>query len=483
MKTKKIIAILAIGLSMTACVSEDINTDSNSAYTTVPGALVNYAQKELSDYVNTPSVNQNNFRLTMQYWQETTYVNESNYDFTNRNVSNQIFSNNYVNVLNNLAQAKMIITKYAPTADEAQGWTINKKNQLAIIDIMQVYTFQNLVDTFGNIPYTQGANLSDFPLPAYDDAATIYIDLIKRINTDIANLDVSGTGFKSFDEGDQLYGGNISKWKTLANSVKLKLGLAIADSNAALAKTTALDAIAAGVITSTAGNWKFQYLAASPNFNPLYENLVASGRDDYFAAKTIVDFMVAKADPRISSYFEEISSGGYLGQTIGEGGEFANFSAIGSFAYTETTPGILLSNTEVAFYIAEANARWNTTAAAASYRAAVTASIVEWGGTTTDATNYLTLNPFNATNWKKSIGEQAWVAMYNQALTSWNFWRRLDFPVLLAPATAITNAGAKVPVRMTYPVLEQQVNNTNYTAASGAIGGDLLTTKLFWDKF
>ncbi|NRT15043.1 hypothetical protein HNP99_001390 [Flavobacterium sp. 28A] len=483
MKTKKIIAILAISLSMTACVSEDINTDPNSAYDTTPGSLINYAQKELSDYVNTPSVNQNNFRLTMQYWQETTYVNESNYDFTNRNVSNQIFSNNYVNVLDNLEEAKKIIINYSPSIAEAPGWPVNKKNQLAIIDIMEVYTFQNLVDTFGNVPYSQAANLATYPLPIYDDGSTIYLDLIKRINSDIASLDISGTGFTSFDEGDKLYGGNISKWLILANTVKLKLGIAISDSNPVLAKTTALDAITAGVITSPSENFQFQYLAASPNYSPLYENLVAVGRDDFFAAKTLVDFMNTKADPRIGKYFDEIPTGGYLGQTIGEGGEFGDFSAASSFAYTETTPGMLLSYTEVAFYIAEANARWNSTVAATSYNTAVTASILEWGGTTAEATTYLTSNPYNPANWKKSIGEQAWVAMYNQALTSWNFWRRLDFPVLLAPSTAITNAAGKVPVRMSYPVLEQQVNNTNYTVASDAIGGDLLTTKIFWDKF
>jgi hypothetical protein len=483
MKTKKIIAIIAIGLTMTACVSEDVNTDPNSAYKTVPGSLINYAEKELSDYVNTPSVNTNNSRLTMQYWQETTYVNESNYDFTNRNVSNTIFSINYVNVLNNLEQAKNIIENYAPTASEANGWPANKKNQLAIIDILEVYTFQNLVDTFGNIPYSEAANLISFPLPKYDDGAKIYEDLIKRINTDITNLDITATGFQSFDEGDQYFNGNISKWLTLANSVKLKLGISIADSNPTLAKTTALNAISAGVMMNPADNCQFQYLVASPNYNPLYENLVANGRDDFFAGKTLVDFMNTKADPRISKYFDEVTGGGYVGQVIGQGGEFANFSHIGEFAYTETTPGVLLNYTEVTFYIAEADARWNTSAAADSYKKAVTTSILEWGGTTSEATTYLIANPFNAANWKKSIGEQAWVAMYNQGLTSWNFWRRLDFPVLLAPATAITNAGGKVPVRLTYPVLEQQVNNANYTSASAAIGADLLTTKLFWDKF
>ena len=73
--------------------------------------------------------------------------------------------------------------------------------------------------------------------------------------------------------------------------------------------------------------------------------------------------------------------------------------------------------------------------------------------------------------------------MFNQGHTSWNFYRRLDYPILSAPATAVANAENKVPVRMTYPVREQSVNSTNWESASTAIGGDKLTTKLFWDKF
>jgi hypothetical protein len=485
MEMKKIIAILTIGLSMTACVNEDINTDPHSAYTTVPGSLVTYTQKELSDYVNTPSVNENNFRLTMQYWQETTYVNESNYDFTNRNVSNNIFLLNYVNILNNLGKAKEIINVYDPTPTEAPNWPVNKQNQLAIVDLMQVYTYQLLVDTFGNVPYTQAANLNAYPLPVYDDGATIYVDLIKRVDAATAKLvnTTSTTDFDTFTDGDKYYAGSIQKWRIFANSLKLKLAIGIADSNPTLAQTTANAAIAAGVMTSPADNAQLPYLAASPNYNPLFENLSASGRDDFFAGKTLVDYMNTTNDPRISHYYDPITGGTYVGQVIGQGGEFGTFSNIGEFAYTATTPGVILNYTEVAFYIAEANARWTPAAAATAYTTAVTASIVEWGGTPAQATAYLLTKPYDAANWKKSIGEQAWVAMFNQGLTSWNFWRRLDFPVLTAPTTAIINAGGKVPVRMAYPALEQQVNNSNWKAASTAIGGDLLTTKLFWDKF
>jgi hypothetical protein len=45
------------------------------------------------------------------------------------------------------------------------------------------------------------------------------------------------------------------------------------------------------------------------------------------------------------------------------------------------------------------------------------------------------------------------------------------------------NALSDFPVRFTYPILEQNINSSNYDAASTAIGGDRVTTKLFWDKY
>jgi hypothetical protein len=49
----------------------------------------------------------------------------------------------------------------------------------------------------------------------------------------------------------------------------------------------------------------------------------------------------------------------------------------------------------------------------------------------------------------------------------------------VAPADPLS----PTPVRYPYPVNEQNVNRLNYEAASTAIGGDLVSTKLWWDKF
>lgn len=470
---------MILGLSASCSNFEDTNTDPNSAYTTKPEALLSYSQKQLSDYLNTPSVNENNFRLMMQYWQEVTYVDESNYDFVNRNISNNVWSDLYVDTMQNLVKAKSIINEYTPTGTQIDTWPVTKANQIAILDIQQVLIYQLLVDTYGDIPYTQSNSIETITLPKYEKAETIYNDLIARLKNDLSLLNTNG---KSFSEGDLFYNGDVSKWKKFGNSLLLKLAIGIADQNPSLAQSTATTAINAGVMGSSSDNCLFNYLSASPNFNPLYENLVASNRNDFVAGKTLVDYMNTASDARIANFFDSNVTP-YKGGTIGTPSSFTTNSHIGSFAYTATTPGIIMNYTEVAFYLAEASARWGIGSPAATlYNNAVTASFSEWNMPSA-ATAYLAAHPYNASNWKKSIGEQAWVAMFNQGMTAWNFYRRLDFPALIAPATAVSQAEGKVPVRLQYPVREVTTNPTNYASASASIGGDKLTTKLFWDKF
>jgi len=480
--------IAIIALLLNSCFADDLNQDPNSLYKTTPSSLVSYSQKKLSDYMNTPDYNQNVFRLMMQYWQETQYIEESNYDFANRSVCDIIWRENYVYVLNNLEQAKVILEN---TKSLKADWLEKKKAQLAAIELLQVYTFQNLVDTFGDIPYSQALNINN-SLPAYDKGEDIYVDLINRAKNAVANL----TGLsitKSFDVGDLLYNGDIEKWKKFGNSLLLKLAIGIADHNDNLAKQTANEAITAGIMISADDNCQLPYLKNSPNYNPLYANFVASSRQDFIAGKTLVDYMnkVGNVDPRISKYYQTVKikdkdgniiEEKYIGQTIGKKGDFKAFSNIGDFAQKPDTPGTILSYTEIAFYKAEVAARWNIGNPEDEYKNAIKASMKEWGVSDTDAEAYVLANPYNFANWKKSIGEQAWVAMYNQGLVSWNFYRRLDYPVLLAAAGAIGAAEGKVPVRLQYAPKEQNVNSTNWSAASNAIGGDKLTTRIFWDK-
>lgn len=480
---KKFIAIISAFVLLQSCDNDrltEINQDPNSYYTTVPSTLLTYAEKNLTDYITTPNVNTNNLRLTMQYWQEVTYLDESRYNFTSRNISNSVWVYTYVRTLKNLEQAKVLINAYKPSAAEATSWPTTMKNQLAIVDLLQVYTYQVLVDTYGDIPYKEALDVDKYPLPTYDKASDVYADLILRVKADLANMNTSG---QSFASGEKIYNGNVSKWKKFGNSLLLKLGIGIADANDTMAKDAVNTAISGGVFTSKADDALLQYLSASPNYSQLYANLVASNRDDYVAGKTLIDQMNSTTDPRRSNYFQKTTSGVYLGGTIGAASSFSTYSHVGTFAYTATTPGIILNYTEVAFYLAEAAARWQIGGLPAPlYSTAVQASFNQWGYTPADAAAYLAANPFDPSNWKKSLGTQAWVAMYDQPMQAWNFYRRLDYPVLSAAQNAVQEAQGKVPVRLQYPISEQTTNPTNYTAASTAIGGDNLYTKIFWDK-
>ena len=150
-------------------------------------------------------------------------------------------------------------------------------------------------------------------------------------------------------------------------------------------------------------------------------------------------------------------------------------------------PGAILDYSEAEFLLAEAAERsmYGTPAdAEGHYNAGVTASILDWGGTLAEASLYLSQNDIAystaAGTWKQKIGEQAWIALYNRGFEGWSSYRRLDFPVLAAPAEADIT---QVPTRYTYPSREETLNGTNVEAAGTAIGGNTLTTKVFWDVF
>lgn len=116
------------------------------------------------------------------------------------------------------------------------------------------------------------------------------------------------------------------------------------------------------------------------------------------------------------------------------------------------------------------------------YRQAILASLAQYG--IIDATltaNYLAQASvqYNAGNFKQSVGEQKWLALFGQGLEAFAEWRRLDYPKL-APAVAGV-LGGQMPVRFIYPGSEQSLNGANYTKAVQDQGADALTTKLWFD--
>lgn len=493
---KHILAFLPIFL-LAACTKDltSLNDDPKNPKSVPSNALFTNAQHTLVNTLVSSNVNLNIWRLIVQQWQETTYTDESNYDLTTRSIPQGVWNTMYRDVLKDFEEAKKLIPGDVPDA-------AMQKNQLAILDIMEVYTWYYIVTTYGNVPYSQALNI-DNTFPKYDDAKTIYLDLFARLDADLAALTVAS---ESFGSADVIYGGDAAAWKLFANSLKLKMGITYADVDNAKAKSVVEAAAAAGVFTSNANNAEYHYLSGPPNTNPIWVDLVQSGRKDFVANKTLVDRLKAVNDPRLPFFFTGDGSStqttlSYSGGAPGASSNFATFSKPAGLPIKDAGgadikdprgklvnadfPGLILDYSEVEFALAEARERGYTVpgTAAGHYNSAITASITYWGGTGAEATAYL-LQPsvayLTATGtYKQKIGTQKWIALYNRGWDAWIEQRRLDYPTLVAPATALS----AYPLRYTYPTNEVNINGVNYASASTAIGGDKVTTKLFFDLF
>ena len=245
------------------------------------------------------------------------------------------------------------------------------------------------------------------------------------------------------------------------------------------AKALVESAYKSGVILADSDSYSQPFLTGQ-FANPVNQNLVASGRDDFLPSDVYVNQLKTNNDPRLSKYFTTDPKGGYTGGPYGSLAAYNNYSHITPTITGATVPGLIYDPVYVKFMLAEAAARGFTVGKSAAewYNDAVTSSMTQWGVSAADAATYLAAHPYDAANWKMSIGMEAWVAMYNRGFEAWYFFRRLDYPKLKAPGVA-----DGLVYRLTYSNNEYSTNKTNVEAAASAIGGDRYTTKVFWDKF
>jgi hypothetical protein len=477
---KRIIIFILPIVLMTACVEslDNWNVDQKKATVVPPRTLFTNALKGIIDIVTTPNVNSNNFRMFVQYWATTTYLDEPRYNMTQRLYSQNQWYAAYRDALVDLDNAKLLIEEDATLAADV------KANQLALVEIMEVYCWNFLVNTFGDVPYTEALDPENV-LPAYDDAATIYADLLVRLDAALGSLT---TGVASFGTADVVYGGSAAKWKTFGNSLKLRMGMLLADVDNGKAKTLVEQAATAGVILANADNARFPYISAPPNNNPVSANLnpLFSSREDFVMASTIIDAMNLRNDPRRAAYFTMVD-GEYKGGNYGFSNAYADFSHVSAKIIEPTFEALFIDASEMHFLLAEAVERGYAVTGTAEehYNAGVTQSILYWGGSAADATTYLAQSSVAyataAGNWKEKIGTQKWIALNNRGWDSWVEWRRLDYPALLPPSgPSIPNALA-IPTRMIYPVIEQTVNGNQWSTAAGRYNSDSPNAKLFWD--
>ena len=451
---------------------DEINENPNATENPVAAYLLTGSLKHGADLYWGKDANFGAELLFVQQWAAIQYTESDRYDIANTNVNvTSLWNTSYYTLITDLNKIL-----------DFENTKVNN-NYRGVALILRSWVFQLLTDSYGDIPYKEAGQLT----PKYDAQKYVYEGLLKELSDAQALLSADNSKI----EGDLVYQGDVSLWAKFANSLKLRIALRIADREPTLAKQTVNEVLASsfGLIDNVSSNFKFVY-TSSPQQNPMAAQFET--RQDYRISKTIVDKLTALKDPRLAVYAQlptDASVGTYVGAANGlSNGDannqgFSKTSKPGVYFLEDKSPATILTYSEVLFNLSEAAARGFIAGSAEDYyNKAIAASFNQFGITDNAVIQTYVQQAdvkFDVSNYKKSIGNQKWIAFYGQGLDAFAEWRRLDYPKLTAGPGSVLNGA--IPSRLFYPGAEQSLNGANYKAAVANQGADLLTTKLWFD--
>jgi hypothetical protein len=504
---KLLLPLLVFALVLSSCEDDltSLNDDPKAASEVTADPLFSNALVELGTLKSSVNYNNNMFMFMSQYWSATSYPSESQYDLTGRSIPSNYWSIMYRDVLNDLKRASSLVEEeqFTPDAEKAA--------MQAQAEVINVMAYHQLVTIYGNIPYSEALD-SDNVSPAYDNQADIYSKLMTRLNTAISGLETAVAnetpGFS--DAADVFYAGNMRAWVKFAKSLKMRMAIQVAETPGAVDfdPATAIEDASPGAFDSNADNLALEFTSTPPNRNPVWEDVINTGRNDFVASNTIIDMMNNLDDPRRAIQFTKVdtTSDGvdnprYQGGPYGASNDYIDFSHVRGPLLQPDFEGILIEYAEVEFIRAEAAVRgYNVTGTAQEhYDNAVRADMEYWDNAASDSSitdqeidDYLQQVPTqgpaafpvagSTRDQIEAIALQKWLGQYmNDNLQAWTDWRRLDHPTWYFADNPGADTENDIPTRFTYPVDEQNLNQSNWEDARDAIGGDEQTTLLFWD--
>jgi hypothetical protein len=420
----------------------------------------------------------------------------------------------------NLTQYKLINQNYQTAFIEfymaANNLNVIEKGSsdvyyVALAKIMKAYIFQNLVDCWGDVPYSEAFQAEAGNLkPKYDNQKGIYEDLVVQLDAAMAAIQAAPVTAAAVPaSSDVMFGGDMALWLKFANTLKLRILLHQADMadraayiTGAIATTSSIGYLGAGESALVNPGFVVSQGKMNPFYETFYNNAATSQSDGisyYFAGKDVVDYYLGTNDPRIAKFFKTFDGtnydGNYFGQLPANLKVQAKTSQLGYVAGdagtmigTPTKSAPLLTDFESLFIQAEAAQR-NLIAGdpQSLYESAVAQSFSYMGLTATEAANFVSqpsplVNYANGSDKLKLILTQKWASLNGVApVEIWTDYRRTGFPTGLTFSVDPARASDFPPIRLLYPQDEINVNNASVLAAKAAQGWkNEFETKIFW---
>lgn len=387
-------------------------------------------------------------------------------------------------------------------------------NILSMARILKAFQFHIITDLYGDVPYSEaglGFFNSNFA-PAYDEQKNIYPDLLKELEE--AGDALSASAYIPA-ASDFVYGGDVAKWKKFANSLMLRLGMRLQKVDETAAKAWVAKAISRGVMSNNTETFAIKHSGGATNqMNANSFNLGGPNRQEVSKggiqwSATLINRMKTRLDPRLpviailksgdnSFAAQKGLPNGLDGNTVlaatGEASADA-FSRPNAIIYDVEDPNMFMTHAEVRFLTAEAIERgWVTGNAENEYKAGQAAALAQMssygaGASISDAAiaAYQAANPYPAAG----TFDQKMTEIHGELHTlfastfngyeAWASWRRSGYPVLTPVNYPGNVTNGTIMRRLRFPQNEEGVN-PNYRIAVDRMGGDLFTTRVWWDK-
>ena len=258
-RLKLVISIATAALCMFSCSDEyleNLNTDPSKAATIDPNAQLTTAQLQTYGDLGMVEIYRNYlYGFTQQLmgcWNTTNYGGR--HTIADSEMS-RIWTSFYTNAIKNLTDAEF------RTSGDESNVNIN-----AVTKIYRVYMMSIITDIYGDVPCSDAGQgyVGRIFNPVYDTQEDIYDSFFKDLAEAVEALDES----KDAVTGDLIYNGDISKWRKLANSLRLRFAMRISNAAPEKAETEFEAALAAegGIMENSGDDALIKYMDVAFSF-------------------------------------------------------------------------------------------------------------------------------------------------------------------------------------------------------------------------
>lgn len=364
--------------------------------------------------------------------------------------------------------------------------------------VMQAWMFSMLTDMWGDIPFSEASMaVEGNGTPVYDTQEDIYDGLLEML--DQANTVLAGA--TTSIKGDILFDGDLMKWRKFANSLRMRLAMRLSEANPSKAQSIIsrmYNNSTYPVMQSNADNAALTFFSAQPDAHPITEESVyrVGSYNEYRIAENFVEILEGFNDPRLPYLADPTANsvengtpeiqGMQNGIVDGPAYEYKGGDAFLSkfninyfYLQANANQARLMIYSELQFILAEAAQRgWIGGSAQSFYEEGIASNFSYWG--IEMPSDYLSRNGVAFDDSLETIMTQKYIALFYTDYQGFIEFKRTGFPSSIKPGP---DAFYTVyPSRFEYPSKEQALNAENYNAAVSRIGGDEITTKVWWEK-